>query len=112
MTTIFAKIINGEVPCKKVFENDRIIAFHDIAPKAPVHILIVPKKPLKNLSDVAEEDTALLGEMLVVAKKLADEFGIGNDFRLITNCGERAGQVVFHLHFHLIGGKKMGALLV
>ncbi len=108
MSTIFQKIINGEVPSKKVFENDRIIAFHDIAPKAPVHILIVPKKPLKDLSDICEEDGPLLGEMLLVAKQLAEEFGIAHDFRLISNCGLHAGQVVFHLHFHLIGGKQLG----
>lgn len=111
MSTIFQKIINGEVPSKKVFENDRIVAFHDISPQAPVHILIVPKKPLKDLSDISEDDAPLLGELMLVAKDLAEKFGVSHDFRLISNCGVRAGQVVFHLHFHLIGGKQLGALV-
>lgn len=111
MSTIFQKIIDGQIPAKKVFENERIFAFHDISPQAPVHLLIVPKKPITSLSEVTTEDAPLLGEILIVAKQLADEFGITNDFRLISNCGERAGQSVLHLHFHLIGGKQLGALV-
>lgn len=108
--TIFQQIIDKKIPCKQVFENERFIAFHDIAPQAPVHLLIVPKKPIKNLSHVSDEDQLLLGEVFLLAKRLAEEFGVAEDFRLISNCGARAGQAVFHLHFHLVGGKKLGPI--
>ncbi|MDB6081257.1 MAG: hIT-like protein [Chlamydiia bacterium] len=110
MKTIFQKIIDNELPCDKVFENDRIIAFKDIAPQAPVHILIVPKKAIANISQATSEDKELLGEILLVASDLAKKFGIESGFRLLTNNGETAGQTVFHLHFHLLGGKRLGPL--
>ncbi len=109
MKTIFQKIIDKEIPCDKVFENDRIIAFKDIHPQAPVHILIVPKKPLQNISEMSEEDKLLLGEVMLVAKQLAKEYGIEDGFRLVTNNGHDAGQIIYHLHFHLLGGKHLGA---
>ncbi len=110
MTTVFEKIIKGELPCDKVFENERILAFKDIAPVAPVHILIIPKKPIPNLQSLSSEDLPLVSEMASVAQKLAIELGIADGYRLITNNGSLAGQVVFHLHFHLIGGRKLGAI--
>lgn len=108
--TVFQQIIDKKLPCKLVFENDRFIVFHDIAPKAPIHLLIVPKKPIKNLSYVSPEDCEMLGEVFLIAKQVAEEFGIEEDFRLLSNCGERAGQEIFHLHFHLVGGKILGPI--
>jgi histidine triad (HIT) family protein len=110
MTTIFKKIIDGQLPCEKVFENERIIAFKDIAPVAPVHLLIMPKKEIASLQDVQPEDLDLIGEIVTVAQKLAEEFDITDGYRLLTNCGSEAGQTVFHLHFHLIGGRRLSHL--
>lgn len=110
MKTIFQKIIDGELPCDKVFENERIIAFKDIAPCAPVHILIVSKKPIPSLSQADASDTQLLGEMMLVAAELAKKFNIDDGYRVLTNNGEPAGQSIFHLHLHLIGGRRLGHL--
>lgn len=111
MTTIFGKIIRNELPADKVFENERIVAFKDIAPVTPVHILIVPKKEgLRNLDDLTPEDYPLVGEMLNIAAKLAEEFGIEEGYRVVVNNGSQAGQTVFHLHFHLLGGKPLSKL--
>ncbi len=107
MVTIFEKIIRGEVPCEKVFESESLIAFKDIAPVAPVHILIVPKKNIPDLQSMKSEDYPLISEIVEVAQNLAKEFGIENGYRLVTNNGQDAGQAVFHLHFHLIGGKRL-----
>lgn len=110
MTTIFGQIIKGELPADKVFENERIIAIKDINPVAPVHILIMPKKEISDLQSLSPEDLALVGEMVQVAQSLAIRFNIAEGYRLITNNGAPAGQSVFHLHFHLIGGRTLGAL--
>jgi histidine triad (HIT) family protein len=110
MTTIFGKIIKGELPAEKVFENERIIAFKDINPAAPVHILIVTKKEIPNLQSVTKEDLPLIGEIIGVAQDLAKRYGIDDGYRLLTNNGPAAGQIVYHLHFHLIGGRKLGAI--
>ncbi|MGE0669990.1 MAG: histidine triad nucleotide-binding protein [Parachlamydiales bacterium] len=107
MTTIFGKIIQGTLPCEKVFENDRIIAFKDIAPVAPVHILIVPKKEIPNLQSVQPEDLSLIAECIAVAQQLASANDIEDGYRLLTNNGPMAGQTIFHLHFHLIGGRQL-----
>lgn len=107
---IFNKIIKGELPADKVFENERIIAFKDIAPSAPVHILIMPKKEIPDLQSVSPEDLPLISEVVSIAQILAERFGIADGYRLITNNGAAAGQTIFHLHFHLIGGRKLGAL--
>lgn len=107
MTTIFGKIIQGTIPCEKVFENDRIIAFKDIAPVAPVHILIVPKKEIPNLQSVQPEDLSLIAECITVAQQLASANDIEDGYRLLTNNGPMAGQTIFHLHFHLIGGRQL-----
>lgn len=111
MTTIFGKIVKGEAPCEKVFENEHVLAFKDIAPHAPVHILIIPKKEIPDLQSVGPEDYPLIGEMIEVAQQLAKDFGIEDGYRLLTNNGSNAGQAVFHLHFHLIGGKKLSNTL-
>jgi histidine triad (HIT) family protein len=107
MTTIFGKIIKGELPCKKVFENERILAIEDIAPVAPVHFLIMPKKEIRNLQSVTVEDLPLIGEIVKVAQGLAEEYGIDEGYRLVTNNGTEGGQIIFHLHFHLIGGRRL-----
>ncbi|MEJ8304210.1 histidine triad nucleotide-binding protein [Saccharibacillus sacchari] len=109
--TIFSKIIEGSIPSKKVFENERIYAFHDIQPAAPVHVLIVPKKPIPSLNEIEQEDLAVIGEIHQVAVQLAQELGIAESgYRVINNCGSDGGQTVSHLHFHLLGGAKLGAL--
>jgi histidine triad (HIT) family protein len=108
--SIFTKIIKGELPAEKVFENERIIAIKDIKPSAPVHILIIPKKEIPDLQSVKPEDLPLVAELVSVAQILAERFEITDGYRLVTNNGEAAGQTVFHLHFHLLGGKRLGAL--
>ena len=110
MSTVFGQIIEGTIPCNKVFENDRIIAFHDMAPQAPVHVLIVPKKPIANLAAATDDDAAVLGECLIIARRIAQQLGVQEGFRVITNSGKQAGQLVYHLHFHLLGGRVLGTL--
>jgi diadenosine tetraphosphate (Ap4A) HIT family hydrolase len=102
---IFCKIVAGQIPSKKVFESDRVLAFEDINPKAPTHILLIPKKHLEGLNDGAS-DPALLGEIVARSAEIAKERGV-TDFRLVANTGRQAGQVVFHLHFHLLAGRQM-----
>ena len=103
---VFCKIVAGELPSKKVFETDRLLAFEDINPKAPTHILLVPKKHKVNLVD-GSADPALLGEILAACAEVAAQRGV-TDYRVVTNTGAEAGQVVFHLHFHLLAGRRMG----
>lgn len=110
MSTVFGKIIERELPAEVVFENDRIIAIKDIYPAAPVHLLIMPKKEYANLQSVPAEDLPVISEIVAVAQQLAEEFGIAEGYRFLTNNGPSAGQVIFHLHFHLIGGRELGAL--
>jgi len=110
MTTVFGKIIKGELPAEIVFENERILAIKDLYPVAPVHILIMPKKEIPDFQSVTADDLPLLSEIFEVAQKLAKELGIENGYRLLTNNGSDAGQVIFHLHFHLIGGKRLGRI--
>lgn len=110
MSTVFGLIIQGKLPAKKVFENERILAIEDIHPVAPVHILIIPKKPIVNLQAVEKEDLPLIGEIVEVAQKIAEEKGILDGYRLLTNSGADSGQTIFHLHFHLIGGRVLSKL--
>ena len=109
MSTIFSKIINKEIPADIVFESNNILAFKDIRPQAPVHILIIPKTEIPKVTDIkGNEHAALLGEMFDVANKLAKDFKIANNgFRLVLNCGNDGGQEVYHLHMHLLGGRHM-----
>ena len=105
--TIFKDIIDKKLPAEIVFENDRILAIKDKFPIAPVHLLIMPKKEIKSIQDMEKEDLKLLSEIVEVAQKLAKEFKVEGGYRLLTNKGEDAGQTIFHLHFHLIGGRKL-----
>ena len=112
MTTLFAKIISGEIPGDIVYQDDEVTAFRDIHPQAPTHILIVPNKVIPTVNDLTEEDQMVAGKMLLVAKKLAAEEGIAeNGYRLLINCNAHGGQEVFHLHLHLIGGRPLGPML-
>jgi histidine triad (HIT) family protein len=105
MKTIFERIIEGSIPSTKVFENERLIAIKDIAPQAPIHLLIIPKKVIPNLQSVTEADEHLFFEVIQVAQKLAVQFGIDESgYRLLVNNGDDAGQTIDHLHFHLLGG--------
>ena len=106
--TIFTKIINREIPAQIEYEDDNIIAFKDIDPKAPFHTIIIPKKPIPTINDIEEIDEALVGKIFMVAAKLAKQYEIANSgYRLVFNCNADAGQTVFHLHCHLLGGRKM-----
>jgi histidine triad (HIT) family protein len=112
MATIFEKIIAGEMPADIVHKDDRVTAFRDISPHAPIHLLIVPNKPIPTVNDVSEDDERVLGHMFIVARDLAQREGIAeNGFRLIVNCNKHGGQVVFHLHMHLLGGAPLGPML-
>ena len=107
MATLFGKIINREIPANIVYEDEHCLAFRDINPQAPTHVLLIPRKEIPRLSDASVEDQALLGHMMVVAGKLATELGVGDALRLVINNGAEAGQSVFHLHLHILGGRKM-----
>ena len=106
--TIFQKIIDREINADIVFENENIIAFNDINPIAPVHVLIVPKKPIESINSIAKEDDHLIGEMFLVAKELAKKLKINDSgYRTVLNTNEDGGQTVYHIHLHLIGGRKL-----
>lgn len=106
MDCLFCSIIKGDIPSTKVYEDETVFAFKDINPVAPVHILIVPKNHLSSVNDVTEENSAVIAHIYEVAAKLAKEMGIAESgYRVVSNCGKDAGQTVFHLHFHLLGGK-------
>ncbi len=104
---IFCKIIQGEIPCKKAYEDDLAIAIYDISPVAPVHILVLPKKHISDMNEVAEEDLILFGHLQNVVRKLAQQMKLDKGYRMVVNCGEQGGQTVDHLHFHLLGGRSM-----
>lgn len=105
---IFCKIINKQIPSEIIYEDSEIIAFKDIQPVAPVHVLVVPKKHIASVMELKEEDKALIGKIYLTIQKLAVELGVEKDgFRVVTNCGENAGQTVKHIHFHILGGKKL-----
>lgn len=113
MTTIFTKIINGDIPGDIVYRDDKVVAFKDINPQAPVHILIVPIKEIVSVRESSDEDEHILGRMMIVARKVAEEQGIAEGgYRLIINNGGNAHQEVFHLHMHLLGGRELGPMLV
>ncbi len=106
---IFCKIIKKEIPSNIVYEDSEIIAFRDINPQAPIHILVIPKKHIASLVELKEDDELLIGKIYTVINKIAKQEGIDkNGFRVIVNCGEDGGQEVQHLHFHILGGKKLG----
>lgn len=103
---IFCRIVDGKIPAKKVFENDELLAFHDINPWAPVHVLIIPRTHVASLADVTDEHAPLLGRMLALAPKLMKELGVTNGFRSVINTGTDGGQEVYHLHLHAYGGPR------
>jgi histidine triad (HIT) family protein len=105
--TLFQKIADREIPADFVYEDDEIVAFRDIDPKAPVHVLVVPRKPIPTLDDLEPGDAALVGRMFLVAKQVAAAEGLRGGWRAVFNCGREAGQAVFHIHLHVLGGRKM-----
>lgn len=107
--TIFDKIINREIPAEIVYEDELSLAFKDIQPQAPVHLLIIPKKPIATINDVAEDDRELVGHLFVVARKIAADQGFAEDgYRVVMNCNADGGQSVYHIHLHLLAGQTMG----
>jgi len=112
MPTLFERIVARELPADIVYQDDQVTAFRDIHPRAPVHILIIPNKPIPTANDVADEDAAVLGRLFLVARDLARQMGIAADgYRLIVNCNQHGGQEVFHLHMHLVGGTPLGPMV-
>lgn len=106
---LFCKIIKGEIPSTKVYEDEFVYAFKDINPEAPVHILVVPKKHIESVNEIEEVDENIIGKIFLAIKKIAKEQGVAeNGYRVVSNCGKDAGQTVMHLHFHVLGGKELG----
>ena len=106
--TIFKRIIDKEIPAKIVHEDDLCLAFHDVNPQAPTHVLIIPKREIASLADVTTGDQALLGHLLLTAHRLARQLALANGYRVVINCGRDGGQTVDHLHLHLLGGRSLG----
>ena len=110
---LFCKIVKGQIPSQKVYEDEKILAFKDINPAAPVHVLVIPKQHFENVLDVKEKDKEIVADIFVAINKIAKQLGIEKDgFRVITNCGKDSGQEVMHLHFHLLAGRKMGPKII
>jgi histidine triad (HIT) family protein len=105
--TVFGRIARGEIPARIVYEDDRALAFHDVNPQAPVHLLVIPRKPIERLGAAEPADEGLLGHLLLVARRVAAEAGLA-DYRLVVNNGAGSGQTVFHLHLHVLGGRPFG----
>jgi histidine triad (HIT) family protein len=105
--TIFQRIIDKEVPAKIIYEDDFCLAFHDVNPQAPTHVLVIPKRDIKSLDDVGVDDQMVLGHLMLVVRQLAAQLGLTGGYRLVANCGPDAGQSVDHLHFHLLGGRSL-----
>jgi histidine triad (HIT) family protein len=105
--TIFSKIIDRKIPARIEHEDNRCLAFHDVAPQAPTHVLVIPKKPIPSLADLEPADEALVGHLVMVATQLAAKLGLGDGYRLVVNCGRDGGQSVDHLHVHLLGGRQL-----
>jgi histidine triad (HIT) family protein len=111
MSTLFTKIINREIPADIVYETDKVIAFNDINPVAPVHVLVVPKKEIPTLNNITVEDTEYLVEMYTAIRDITKKLNIAEDgYRVITNCNSNGGQEVYHLHFHILGGEPLGIM--
>jgi histidine triad (HIT) family protein len=106
--TIFQRIIDKEIPAKIAYEDELCLAFHDVKPQAPVHVLVIPKKPIVNIGQLSAGDQALAGHLLLVVKKVADQLGLASGYRVVANCGLDGGQSVDHLHLHILGGRQMG----
>ena len=111
MSTVFKKIIAKEIPAKIIYEDDDVIAFEDIAPVVKVHVLVIPKKEIKNLDAVTEEDLIILGKLQLAISKIAKNLGLSEDgYRVVTNINDNGGQTVYHLHYHILGGQKLGVM--
>lgn len=109
MDCLFCKILEGEIPAERVYEDDQVIAFRDINPQAPFHCLIIPRKHIATLNDIADEDREVVGHMIQAAGKIAQQQGFDQDgYRTVFNCNTHGGQTVYHIHLHLLGGKPMG----
>ena len=106
--TVFSKIIERKIPARIEHEDDLCLAFHDVAPQAPTHVLVIPKKPIPSLADLEPADEALVGHLVMVATQVAATLGLGGGYRLVVNCGRDGGQSVDHLHVHLLGGRQLG----
>lgn len=106
---VFCKIIAGEIPTKKLYEDEQCLAFYDIAPLAPQHFLVIPKEHLTGANRINEENAAVVGHIFAVITKLTAVLGFSDGYRVVTNCGDDAGQTVKHLHFHVLGGKQLGS---
>lgn len=110
---VFCKIIKGEIPSEKVYEDEEILAFRDVHPAAPIHILVIPKRHIAMLTDLTSEDEAMVGKIYTTINKIAKQEGFEKQgYRVITNCGKDSGQEVMHIHFHILGGKKLGDKIV
>jgi len=107
MDCIFCKIAAGDIPAKKAYEDDQCLAFYDLDPQAPVHVLLIPKQHIASVNELTEENSGVVAHIFTVAAKLAGELGLENGYRIVNNCGEDGGQTVQHLHFHLLGGRSM-----
>jgi histidine triad (HIT) family protein len=105
--TVFKRIIDGEIPARIIYQDELCLAFHDIAPQAPTHVIVIPKKEIRSLAEVADDDKALVGHLLLVIRRLAEQLQLDHGYRVVANCGPDAGQSVDHLHFHLLGGRAM-----
>ena len=105
---LFCKILDGDIPCDRVYENDQVIAFRDVNPQAPTHILVIPHKHIPTVNDLTAEDKNIVAEMMLAAQAIAKQEGIEESgYRLVMNCNEGAGQTVFHIHLHILGGRRM-----
>lgn len=105
---LFCRILAGEIPAKIAYEDTDVVAFHDINPQAPLHVLIIPRKHIASINNIAPDDAALVGKLFLAAKKIAAEAGyVENGYRVVMNCGEDAGQTVFHIHLHLLAGRAL-----
>ncbi|XZE21564.1 histidine triad nucleotide-binding protein [Pirellulaceae bacterium SH449] len=106
--TIFSKIIRGEIPAKIVHDDELCLAFHDVSPQAPVHVLVIPKKPIESLEHASDQDAAVLGHLQIVAQRVARQLGIHESgYRVVMNCGRDGGQSVHHIHYHVLGGRPL-----
>ncbi|MCL4464252.1 MAG: histidine triad nucleotide-binding protein [Firmicutes bacterium] len=103
---VFCKIVKGDLPATVIFENEHVLAFKDISPLAPTHVLLIPKRHMESLDDLPESEAALAGELLLRIKDVAAKLGVTGGYKVVSNCGEAAGQLVYHLHFHILSGKK------
>ena len=112
MDCIFCKIVNGDIPSNKVYEDDSVLAFHDIAPQMPVHVIVIPKMHIASAAEISEDNSAVIAHIFEVIPKIAKDLGLDNGFRIINNCGKDGGQTVGHIHFHILGGKTLGEGLV